>query len=413
MNTDIQQHIEKVRGEIMLSHSERIRMRNVLRAHMESNPVALPTSGTIASYLFSMVRPLALSMLAFIAMSTVAVSYAAQSALPQDFLYPVKTRINEPIAGVLAVSSAAKTAWAMQVAGERIKEASTLVAEGRLSSSTQDELQTSFVAHSQEAQQNIVAQALSDPEASAEARVRFQAQLSEYGTVLEQIAVARHTDVTTLADAVTRESDQVLSLRPAAMPGTDSTQAVTHAAAGMQDAARRQLERSVRLAHAAGDSISASSAVIVSTQLSDASSTIAVGNDLSRNHASSDAIGVFQHALAATEKLGVFLQTSADIHARTGLVVDEPRRHATSTTQTFSSHRGAYLKATEVMTHASSSTAIDASSTTDGSIEQHIAPLLPVSVGATSTHTDEGGEARGEERSSTILQVSVPLTIVP
>jgi hypothetical protein len=327
MNDKFHNYMKKAGEEISLSHEERERMRRTLHAYMEMKPLRAPASPVPLTFgwFFSM-RPIAAVLVLGLFISSAGISYAAEGALPGDLLYGIKTHVNEPVAGALAISASAKTAWAMSVAGERIKEAATLAAQGRLSTTTQQDLQTSFQEHAQIATQNIGQQASSSPEASAEIAVRFGAQLSEYENVLIQIGMAKNIDVASLAVAVKTEGDAVAAVRARAESHITSASDQNKAAVRMQIAARTQLDTSAELAHAVSQSLSSSSAQLVSDQLDSARTTISAGEDFTAEHATPDALGAFQSALTATEKLGVFLQTSSDIHARTGLIVGEPQK---------------------------------------------------------------------------------------
>lgn len=326
MNEKFHNSIRKAGEEIYLSHEERARMRRTLYAYMEMKPLRTTASAPVSTFgWFFTMRPVAATLVLALFISSAGVSYAAENALPGDILYPIKTRVNESVKGALAVSTSAKTAWAMDVAGERVKEAATLAAEGRLNTATQGELRADFEHHARQATAAMEENASSSPEVSGEAAVRFEAQLAEYENVLAQIGAAKDVDVVVLTSAVKNERERVASVRERAESHINSTDKDQAAAERMGIAARAHLDTSARLARAVSKSLSSSSAELVAAQLEDASSTISAGEDFAERENIPDARGAFQKALAATEKLGVFLQTSSDIHARTGLVVGEPR----------------------------------------------------------------------------------------
>src|SRR3989338_2882228 len=308
MNEKFHNSIKKAGEEISLTNAERVQMRRTLHSYMEMKPLRTSASAPVMTFgwLFTM-RPVAAVLVLAVFVSSAGVSYASENALPGDVLYPIKIRVNEPVKGALAVSASAKTAWAMDVAGERVKEAATLAAEGSLNTKTQDELQVDFERHARQATVAMEENASSSPEVSGEAAVRFEAQLTEYENVLAQIGAAKDVDVVVLTSSVKSERERVAAER-------------------MGIAARAHLDTSVRLARAVSKSLSASSAELVAAQLEDASSTISAGETFAEREAIPDARGAFRKAISATEKLGVFLQTSSDIHARTGLVVGEPRK---------------------------------------------------------------------------------------
>lgn len=414
MNEKFHNSIKKAGEEISLSHEERARMRRTLFSYMEMKPASTradsSTRGgplrTNASapvltfgWFFTM-RPVTATLVLALFISSAGVSYAAEDALPGDILYAIKTRVNEPVKGALAVSASAKTAWAMGVAGERVKEAATLAAEGRLESATQGELRADFERHAQKATAAMEESEGASPEVSGEAAVRFEAQLSEYENVLAQIGAAKGVDVVALTSSVKNEREHVAIVRARAESRFDSNEKDREAATRMGIAARAHLGTSVRLARAVSKSLSLSSAELVAAQLEDASSTISAGEDFAEREAISDARGAFRKAISATEKLGVFLQTSSDIHARTGLVVGEPRK----------SKRGGSGEE-----RGDSAQTVRAAATMSVSVTS----LASTSAAETGTSTDvrkrEGDEQEKQEetedRDEQTLPVSVPVHI--
>ena len=221
MNNKFHTYIKKAGEEISLTHEERAKMKSVLHAYVAMKPVCpqgvemSPVSGWNMERVFAP-RSVAASLIVALFASTAGISYAAEGALPGDILYPVKTRVNEPLRGALALSVSAKTEWAMDVAGERIKEATTLAASGRLTPEARQEIQANFEEHARQATKDISRQANTSPERGAETAVRFEAQLSEYERVLTQaphISGDRDVAVNELASSVKAEREHVISVR--------------------------------------------------------------------------------------------------------------------------------------------------------------------------------------------------------
>ncbi len=428
MNEELNTYIQKAGADVSLTHEERERMRRTLHAYMEMKPLRSPIKDKEPyapwniSWIFSS-RPVAVVLVGALFASTAGVSYAAQSALPGDVLYPVKTRVNEPVAGALSVSADAKLAWAMSVAGERVKEAATLAAEGRLSSTTQAQLEANFEEHARNATEGITTQASSSPEASAEVAVRFSAQLSEYENVLTQIGAAQGTDVKRLAASVRAQQVRVDGVRArvqervAAAATTNTPRSI----ARMHTAARQQLDVSIALSRAAEGSISTSSAQIVALQLKNASETISAASSTDGKRAAPQAFDTLQDVLSSTEKLGVFLKTSAAIHARTGRVVGEPSQserpalapgYGTATQDTVSKKKA---KAVSMKADVSSTTEespnmqrLSAPSATAGESSVAVHAGASSTVQAQSTGKEDERTDRSRARLPS-LPISVPL----
>lgn len=322
-------------GEDTLTREEHTRMRRMIHAYMEMKPlrraVSSPTHVAAFQWIFSY-RPVAAVLVLGLFISSGGISYAAESALPGDILYAVKTNVNEPIKGALALSASAKTEWAMAVAGKRIEEAATLAAEGRLDPSTQEALQANFEEHATLAEDNIEKDAGTDPNAGAETATRFGARLSEYQRVLTDVADAKNVETSSLTASIESHNSRLTRIRTKA--DDSATLAMTSddaiSASRMRIAAKEGFGISSDLARSASAAFAPSSVRTISIQLDDASATISEGEELLKQDSAPRARSSFKNALIASEKLGVFLRMSSAIHKRTGLVIGEPGRGESS-----------------------------------------------------------------------------------
>lgn len=82
-------------------------------------------------------------------------SYKAESALPGDNLYPIKTEVNERARGWLAISAEAESELAVKLAQRRLAEAKSLQAEGRLDAETRAHMEAEFENYAKEADREI------------------------------------------------------------------------------------------------------------------------------------------------------------------------------------------------------------------------------------------------------------------
>lgn len=69
-------------------------------------------------------------------------SAVAERAIPGDALYPVKISINEPMAGLFAVSKESKTVWQERLAERRLEEVQKLALRDGVATSTENEIKT-------------------------------------------------------------------------------------------------------------------------------------------------------------------------------------------------------------------------------------------------------------------------------
>lgn len=345
MNEEFHTYLKKAGDEVTLSQTERAQMRGVLNAYMDMKPARVQRAGGPvrpvsnvsrargwgSARLFSP-RPFATALVLALFVTSTGISYAAQSALPGDTLYSVKVKINEPVAGALARTNSAKAEWAMSVAGERLEEAATLAAGGKLDTTTRQELQTDFESHAALAIQHIDEEASASADAGAQSAMQFEAQLSEYERVLSEVGAGSSAS-STFASAIRAQHDRVAKIRiraEAKSASVASSGNTAVAASRMRNAAKHRLDDSFNLARNVGSALASSSAQIVARELEEASTSISDGDALLGDNASPEALGAFQSALSASEKLGVFLQTSAAIHKRTGRVITEPKRDTRS-----------------------------------------------------------------------------------
>ena len=418
MNERFHTLITKSGEDISLSHDERTKMRGIISEYMamkplrtapdrDASPSRMPSP---VSWLYSP-RFIIAALLLSIGGSSAGISSSAESALPGDLLYPIKTRVVEPVQGALAISPMQKTAWAVAVTGERVQEAVTLAAAGRLSSSTQQELQAGFQAHAQEATAGIAELTDRDPAGGAETAVRFQAQIAEYSNMLSQVGTSKGTDVAPMLAALSSEGSHVAAVRESSESKLDASSSMVRVAAQIRSAAQAQIDESGQLAQSVSESLSTSSAGAVAVQLQNARSSIEAGDTLASKSSVRAAIGAFQGALSTSEALGVFLHTSSDIHATAGLVVGEPHAHpdtgeihpvtaasvATAATSSTSGHIG--FPQTTASIHSTGTTTVLATSSTESPV--HAAGIRAhVSVPSDATSTSSSSVKSGESENT-------------
>lgn len=154
ISADGEQHFEDSLARMRaleLPSAVRARMRERLSAYADFHPVAgstvhqARTSAGIARFIKMHVKAAAaLVLLLTLGGGT---SYAAESALPGETLYPVKVRFNEPIAGFFTIGDKANAKWQARLAERRLGEAEYLVLKGALDTETQAALGAEVAAH--------------------------------------------------------------------------------------------------------------------------------------------------------------------------------------------------------------------------------------------------------------------------
>ena len=309
-------HLHTRSREISLNEAERARMRRVVGAYMRMHPHRASQQRlspvSVLSMLFSR-HALAFVLIGAVLTSSAGVSYAAESALPGDALYAVKTKVTEPLRGAFASSPREKAEWAMQVADERAKEAATLAAEKKLNDEKRRIIGDNFRAHATLAAASIEEAAGGDPIESAQAATRFEARLSEYERVIVALVDTPDTD-DSLARTIRAERETFAKVRERAEERVQEKDddAYRRAAAASLAHAREHIS-------AAREAFASSTEATVVAQLEAASSTIAAHDARTTRE---EARASVRKTLRDAEKIRAFAETSRAIHSRTGFTIE-------------------------------------------------------------------------------------------
>jgi|GEM_PF-6642798 len=178
--------------DFLLARIEPVRNYHNLRHHKQKAPFL---------QLFTNHKPMLAGIIAALVLAlSGGTSYAAQSALPGDALYGVKTHINEAVENVLATTPEAQAKLDAKLAAIRLQEAEKLAQVNKLTSSTAEMLAQKFSDFSQKAQDKVKqledkgkitadqAQALNaNLEAAMQAHATVLADLQAMGKAKEQL----------------------------------------------------------------------------------------------------------------------------------------------------------------------------------------------------------------------------------
>lgn len=219
-----EKQIHSAGQEIRLSEAQRMRMQNVLLGYMRFHPLLKPeTTYTRASmWVVYLYRPIAAVLILVFVIGS-GVSYAAESALPGDLLYTIKTTVNEPARLALATNDEEKAVVEIELAERRVAEASALAAEERLDEETENTLAHALEAHVESAASLVEKIEESDSLAAAELSTRFESRLRAREEVLarvrtskDEVALTRSLKgANTRATLLRERSDVRLALAPA------------------------------------------------------------------------------------------------------------------------------------------------------------------------------------------------------
>lgn len=114
-------------------------------------------------------------------------SLAAQNTVPGDFLYPVKTHVNENVRSVLAVGPTAEAKLQADILAERLNEAQKLEASGKLKGSVASDVQSNI---SLQARKTSALSAKTDAQTQASISSHISGALESFTASLERGAAA-------------------------------------------------------------------------------------------------------------------------------------------------------------------------------------------------------------------------------
>lgn len=210
--------------KVALTREEKHEVRGALVSYMQDHPVRNAAPGrqvevkrdTLSRYLLTL-RPMPIALI-LVLMVGVGTSAAAETALPGDALYSVKTEINEPVRAALSVSVQAQAHWEERRAERRLEEAAALEARGRLDAQTRAQLEARFEEHAQRTEDRIelLRTVSGGDEKAAQLAARLEASLHAHEAVLSHIAQDKDKDrneLRPLLNRVENRADKAQRLR--------------------------------------------------------------------------------------------------------------------------------------------------------------------------------------------------------
>lgn len=177
--------ILKTLKSLALTKNEKQAVRAELVRHMRPMPRI--------SFAILLARPLAAALVIILLVSG-SVALAAETSLPGDFLYPVKTDINERVQGALMARFGSGIDWQMSRAERRLEEAEQLLSEGRLTAEAIAQIQNRFEASTSLAEQSIESDSDSEDD-KANREGSFEARLRAHEYILSRLSAKHQEEV--------------------------------------------------------------------------------------------------------------------------------------------------------------------------------------------------------------------------
>ncbi len=304
-----------------LDDTERAELRGKIRAFMAEHPARAPFAirvldwtdahATRAGHLFSSTRfRFTFSAALLILVVGGGTSYAAQTALPGDALYPVKIGINEKIAAAFATSPEDHVRLDAQLTERRLQEAETLAATGKLSAADGAQIETSLNLATADFDTQVAVLATSSESGAAvatDAQSALEATLAAHSQVLAEISQAVPKASVSVSQLQASLRENITAMRSVRAKVEDqfaastSVSVETAAQTSSQDA--HQASDAVQaLVQQVATNLGASSSAAVAARASRVEEVVAAG-EAHMNHGSyKKALGAFQSAISAAQQ---------------------------------------------------------------------------------------------------------------
>lgn len=310
-------YIEKLK-DIKLSESSRARMEKDLLSYAQFHSVRaggdsrsieqVPQRTSLLTRLFNLRLQHMTAALLIALMLTGGTTYAAQGAVPGDFLYPVKVEVTENIQSAIALSNEAEAKLQARLTEERLEEAEELASRGDLDAEASADLQTRIEAHYSEAlKRSAEAEAEGDLETAATVRASLEGTFRTYASVLSQVGANEDTDATaSLVNDITGYADATARATATAEVSADAktdVEATLTAAGNMLSDLRTQLDR-------AQSEISAETHARITAQIEETASVYAQAEAYFRAEAYDRAYASAQEVMRMSNQVKAMITTA-------------------------------------------------------------------------------------------------------
>lgn len=179
-------------------------MRNELHHYMLAHPVNARwttrmyhsiftrnfAAGAFSAPAYTFTLSPVFSVAALVLCVTLGTSYVAENSLPGQTLYAVKTRVNEPIQGAMALSNVSQVQWSSQLVDRRLSEAESLAQTGQLTPVNQMIIQTAIQNAAEDFDSRLSSLAPKDPHDIESVRFNFEQSLDSHESVLSAIGAS-------------------------------------------------------------------------------------------------------------------------------------------------------------------------------------------------------------------------------
>jgi|GEM_PF-1571874 len=147
----IERLLEKSAQSLALSASEKTLAREELHAFLQKNPLPKNNKASVPGFIFALRSSVAFILIVLVGGG---VASAAEHALPGHALYPLKTKVTEPVRAMLSFDPQARSEFEIERVHRRLQEYAQLAAK-HTEEDASEELARSLTAHVERAKEAI------------------------------------------------------------------------------------------------------------------------------------------------------------------------------------------------------------------------------------------------------------------
>ncbi len=242
-------------------------------------------------------------------------SVAAESSLPGDFLYTIKTRVNEKVMAALATTTEAKANFEAGLAENRLEEMERLSAKGKVDANVASDLQARFQAAADEAESKM---GELHGSAALEASSSFESSLRSHAEIFTRLRASESDDANVLASLTAKINNEVsdalrVKVRAEGEVSADTGTDIQAAAEGKMKAAENKIAEVKAFIAAKKASLGANATAKAEADINTALSIFAQGKAKLEAKAYGDAFVLFQQALQEAQEAELLVELNAQI----------------------------------------------------------------------------------------------------
>ncbi|OGM97677.1 MAG: hypothetical protein A2735_03705 [Candidatus Yanofskybacteria bacterium RIFCSPHIGHO2_01_FULL_41_21] len=314
---------EKMRAELLLfTEKHPVRnvdsIRHILQERSKSYISSFVEILTLKKILINKLQPMPIILIIALLVGG-GTSFAAESALTGDVLYPVKVSVNEEVRGWFAVSSEAQAKWDARRVERRLEEAEKLAAEGRLNAEMRAQIESRLDGHSKAFEdQTKKIETEQNTNASLEINSDFEASLKAHEQVLSRIA-AEKGNIRAEVESLLLEVRALLNTTVKARSNAEVKVSVEangefrSAAEGKLKAAENKISEARNFIEQMKSSVSASVSAQAEARLEVAESVVARGKAEIEAQTYGEAFASFQEAIRIAQEAKLLVDMNEKI----------------------------------------------------------------------------------------------------